>query len=182
MSNCGHKIFVDGNLKVVLCRKFVVQVRRCKKFYYYFFFRNKITTSEWRPVRQRYAIVTELKPEKTYLLTYALKEDSNQPTHTYKEILHTWPSKMCLAQSLIRLRECAVWSESLPDMAWCTCLKVRFLTLSLYVLLRRTFKPPSFTYLKTPNNLYGQLVRPYFLSRWSWLIARYSYIIFTLCC
>ena len=60
--------------------------------------------------------------EKTYLLTCAPNEDSDQPARPrslirvfvvrMKKTLHPWLSKMCPVKILIRLRECAGWSES----------------------------------------------------------------------
>ena len=63
----------------------------------------------------------ESQREKTHLLTYAPNEDSNQPAHPCSLIrifvvsmtkLHLWLSQMRSVKILIRLRECAVWSES----------------------------------------------------------------------
>ena len=49
-------------------------------------------------------------------LKCAPNENSNQPAHPlrylHEETLHPWLSKMRLVKSLIRLRECAGWSES----------------------------------------------------------------------
>ena len=56
-----------------------------------------------------------------YLLTCARNDDLNQPAHPrsmsrvcchQEETLHPWLSKLRPVKILIRLRECAVWSES----------------------------------------------------------------------
>ena len=52
--------------------------------------------------------------DKTYFLTSAQNEDSNQPAYAqsnrcpHEETLHTWLSKMRPAKIQIRLRKCAV--------------------------------------------------------------------------
>ena len=70
----------------------------------------------------RCASYHEPRSEKTYFLIWATNEDSNLPWHSrsfislscpYEETLHPLPSKMRPVKILIRLRECADWSESL---------------------------------------------------------------------
>ena len=65
--------------------------------------------------------IFEPQREKTYLWTCAPKEDSDQPANTrslislccpHEETLHPWLSKIRPVKVLIRLRECAGWSES----------------------------------------------------------------------
>ena len=80
--------------------------------------------------------VDRLEPqrEKTFLLTCAQRRyksvcTSAQPDQSlrclHEETLHPWLSKMRLVKILIRLRKCAVWSESslgalvLRDVFWC---------------------------------------------------------------
>ena len=73
-------------------------------------------------------------------------------------MMQPWLSKMRSANSLIRLRECAGWSES----AWCTCPKVRFLTLTLILYnpgnkenqLRIAEKKHIIFLIKTDSNRY----------------------------
>ena len=67
------------------------------------------------------AKTSEPQRMKMYLLTWAPNEDSSQAAHPRSLIrlrcrqegtLHHWLSKMCPVKILIRLRECAGWSES----------------------------------------------------------------------
>ena len=63
----------------------------------------------------RHVFVMELKEPQSgnmYLPTCAPYEDSNQPAHPHEETLHHWLSKMRPVNILIRLCECASWSES----------------------------------------------------------------------
>ena len=62
--------------------------------------------------------------EKMYLITCTPNEDPNQSAHLrslnslrcpHEETLHPWLSKMRPVKILIRLHECAVWSESSLD-------------------------------------------------------------------
>ena len=67
-------------------------------------------------------VVNEPQRQKTHLLTCTSNDDSNQSAHAHsrirvfvfckQETLHPWLSKMCPVKILIRLRKCAVWSES----------------------------------------------------------------------
>ena len=66
--------------------------------------------------------IIEPQRQKTYLLACSPNENTNQPAHPrgpirlfvvrMKKKFHLWLTKMRPVKILIRLRECAVWSES----------------------------------------------------------------------
>ena len=97
-------------------------IHRENRFFFYLFFHFNVL---WHMCRQ--------------LLICAPNDDSNQPAHSrslislrcpHEETLHPWLSKMRPVKTLIRLRECAGWSETSQG-----ALIRRYVFLTLRVIL-----------------------------------------------